>query len=1574
MLHRCRNAEYWDGTLQGRPAIIKRFPDSREAHWREFILQSRISHSALLSATEAGVTSGDHFAYCMPVSFAPRRITTIPDPGLFAAQILSLAAALRSKGFCFRWDGLLVQDPGSGRVFLPGINILRWRPDAETRTLAQLREIVCENGHDCDIDGILRKWERRKDQRLDGCLHEMMQHAAASPSIIPARFEIPRTQELELIGGLLQLVRQSRGRAVLFQSDPGGGKSSLLAQIYKDLLLRDVDLVFHQAPRESRPFRSIRRFLDIFFEQCGAYQSHHSEFSAGRWNRPGQDLLAVPEEALVADLLRLIERRHAETERSCVFLVDDLDGFDPQSLSVIARLVRGMESSSVLFVATCTRRLENMPEALVTLPVETLPENAFEQSCILPLWKSDQRSSTVRSVYRQTSGNPLLFHEAFLQTLRRSEKGLRWDEGEWMLTDVQAPSIPASVASLYLKRLPELSVNESRFLEAAAVQGCAFDPALLNVEEPLRATILTSLREKGILMQSQESWRFVLPVFADLFYERLEDSQRRSLHLQVAEKLSAESSGSRHAEIARHFLRGGQFAEALKHACLASAEIRFNTAQIVLPILEELQIKSTDLEESHRLLLLREKAQLLFRKGKYPAAAEAFEQALQLVPEDGEEKFDLQVRIAESSFLNNDIHGALLALRDVEQKAASIRNSKLLVRFYLCRGMCGWHRGRRDKKDFEEALSLADEQQDYESLAYGYRLLAELEYRSGTLTTARAMAARALKFARKTPSHLECGHAFRILGMIAWHRSLHHTAGRIFQRSIRHFSRAGSMDGVARVWTLLGNVHVEQYRFQEATSAFQKASALFGQLDHPLEVSLAQFNLGLVYIEQAKLQEAEKIYQRCRIMDRKTGNKRYYAYDLRALAVVAVLRGFHRKASDLLNKTLEICEELQAEGDILQTQMIRLMNELEQKNYRQARPLAELLRDKLESVQEPMAQAEIHYLLGHYHGYINETEKAQENLDEALRLARKIRYYKLIGMSLILKLVFRNTAPQRKDRDLRRAISCFHRSQNELRLADYLLKLYQAYPALLKEREHALRLAKMEKLYRHLRHRPKHKLVRQLAMSQAQRPSDSEPMYDWWHSLLKVMHGEGDLETRIQGALALLTEEMRASTAGLWFKDAAWIRVEYPKDPKVDGGTDFYETIWKRVAAKKEALCVELSEESELAESSWARLNDIRSLMAVPVAQEGKVLGMWYYERRGMDSPFTRKDLGKAAFSAMATLPAILNALQDGVVATIDDGPVPRIDVDFVGKGPAMQSLQRQIARLAPLDISVLILGESGTGKELIARSLHRNSPRASAPFVALNCSAIPESLVESELFGHAKGAFTGASMTKQGSIERANGGTLFLDEIGDLSLAAQAKLLRVMQEKEIQRLGETTPRKMDVRFLFATHKDLKKMVRDGAYREDLFYRISVYSLQVLPLRERPEDIPLLLSHLTEKYSRSFSRGRVQYAPAALQALCEYSWPGNVREMENAVQTLLVNADSGGRIDLKDLPAQIRSGASFRASSGMSLESARQEFEREFLKQALSRNAWNKTQTARELGITRQGLIQMIQRLGIENS
>jgi two-component system response regulator HydG len=242
----------------------------------------------------------------------------------------------------------------------------------------------------------------------------------------------------------------------------------------------------------------------------------------------------------------------------------------------------------------------------------------------------------------------------------------------------------------------------------------------------------------------------------------------------------------------------------------------------------------------------------------------------------------------------------------------------------------------------------------------------------------------------------------------------------------------------------------------------------------------------------------------------------------------------------------------------------------------------------------------------------------------------------------------------------------------------------------------------------------------------------------------------------------------------------------------------------------------------------------------------------------------------------------------------------------IIGKSPSMQAVINLLRRAAPTTAHVLITGESGTGKEIVARALHNMSPRKPHGFLAINCSAIPEALLESELFGHQKGAFTGATQNKAGLLADADKGTFFLDEIGDLSLSLQAKLLRFLQDKEIRPVGSNTPQKVDVRILAATHKDLAKGIRDGWFREDLFYRLNVIPLHLPPLRSRAEDVQLLAEHFIQKASANYDMPRKKLTAAALRKLMAYSWPGNVRQLENVIERAMVLAP-GDRIDVDDL-------------------------------------------------------------------
>jgi len=311
----------------------------------------------------------------------------------------------------------------------------------------------------------------------------------------------------------------------------------------------------------------------------------------------------------------------------------------------------------------------------------------------------------------------------------------------------------------------------------------------------------------------------------------------------------------------------------------------------------------------------------------------------------------------------------------------------------------------------------------------------------------------------------------------------------------------------------------------------------------------------------------------------------------------------------------------------------------------------------------------------------------------------------------------------------------------------------------------------------------------------------------------------------------------------------------------------------------------------------------------------------------------------------------------------------------LLGQSPQMQSLYEQLEMILDVPVTVLITGESGTGKELVAEAIHFLGPRRDKPFVKINCVAIPDSLLESELFGHEKGAFTGATERKLGRLERANGGSVLLDEIGDMGLSIQAKLLRFLQEHALERLGGSGSIPVDVRVMAATNRDLPGLVREGKFREDLYYRLNVVSLRVPPLRERTQDIPLLVEHFLEMYNRAFGK-EVILSSQAMETLLSYKWPGNVRELENTIQRAVVLC-KGGVISPELFPDSVRKKGESEQEPALSLEpglnlnSHLERFERELISQALSKTGWKRQEAAQLLGITRQTLHNKMVRYGL---
>ena len=340
------------------------------------------------------------------------------------------------------------------------------------------------------------------------------------------------------------------------------------------------------------------------------------------------------------------------------------------------------------------------------------------------------------------------------------------------------------------------------------------------------------------------------------------------------------------------------------------------------------------------------------------------------------------------------------------------------------------------------------------------------------------------------------------------------------------------------------------------------------------------------------------------------------------------------------------------------------------------------------------------------------------------------------------------------------------------------------------------------------------------------------------------------------------------------------------------------------------------------------------------------------------------------------TVLAVRNALRQRQLETDNLRLREQLDDNntMIGESIPLRALRQQIAVAAPTNGRILIYGESGTGKELAARAIHHFSPRAASPFVELNCAAIPEELIESELFGHTKGAFTGATQAKRGKFEQADGGTLLLDEVGDMSLKVQSKVLRVLEEQRFEPIGSNTPLQVDVRIIAATNKRLDEEIERGAFRPDLFYRLNVIPFEVPPLRERREDIPLLTDYFNRKYSSAYNRAPKTFTDDAQNRLIEYDWPGNVRELRNTIERVVIMS-SRERIGSEDLPTlgtpeSVKMPPRYNFTS---YREGREAYERDYILRKLAECDGNVTHTAEALGIDRSHLYRRMKALGIND-
>jgi transcriptional regulator with GAF, ATPase, and Fis domain len=408
--------------------------------------------------------------------------------------------------------------------------------------------------------------------------------------------------------------------------------------------------------------------------------------------------------------------------------------------------------------------------------------------------------------------------------------------------------------------------------------------------------------------------------------------------------------------------------------------------------------------------------------------------------------------------------------------------------------------------------------------------------------------------------------------------------------------------------------------------------------------------------------------------------------------------------------------------------------------------------------------------------------------------------------------------------------------------------------------------------------------------------------------------------------------------------------------------------IAKVVKTRRPVIISDAMSDDEFAGAKSVMHLKVSSVICVPLLDRGRLLGLIYVGNDSIRDLFQDQTLRVLTVFASQAALIVANALLLDELRVDNKRLHDRLEQyrfgEIVGTSPPMQQVFRKVEKIAPTDISVLITGETGTGKELIAREIHNRSPRAGKPFITINCGAIPENLLESELFGHVKGAFTGAVANKQGKFQAADGGTLFLDEIGEMPIELQVKILRALQERVVFRVGDTRAEACDIRILAATNRDLEKEIANGRFREDLYYRLNVVNVELPPLRARGDDVLVIARYLLSRYAREYDAKVKGFSPNAAVAIRKHNWPGNIRELENRIKKAIVLCESTviGPDDLGltgDTLPQI-----------LTLAEAKDKFQRDYINEVLALNNGNRTKTARDLGVDPRTVFRHLEKEG----
>lgn len=1228
------------------------------------------------------------------------------------------------------------------------------------------------------------------------------------------------------------------------------------------------------------------------------------------------DLLPIDEKR---ELGALVARVCAATETAALVVT-----CEPSALASVRDLVE------------CTPHVGNGEGG--ALPLDVRPMTGFSSREILDLVSDATctRTSIALASWlgRQTDGNPLFVRE-LVSHLVQSGRALIGPEGVEIRADAESPlEVPLSIESVLRERVLALPPEERRVVEALSLgpgMMCEVMQEVCSLEEARLQSAMSSLRYRGMLKDADSDWSSALSsdLLRDVVSCLLDANERKLLHNRVASiwqrsRGPQANSAMRDEVVAYHLYNGSESRLAVPFAVRAldrTAEaLRVDESQLFLEMLENLREELNEQGGIPASVLLRV-AKEYWNLGRTSLCIRACELARGLLRGDAavspQMSLDFASLLGKALSLSGDLSSSASVFSQAMSEALEAGDVEGLVKIQL--GMCLVHQMRGE---FQELDALANE------------AVAQLDCCGRSKLQGAAYSAK--------------GNA--LLALCRWEEAKEWHA-----QAVQHERESGNTGLLARSVGNLGLSYFHLGEWSEAQAYFDEALRYSRETKSAYSLELALGNLAMLRMRQGHLDDASDLFQEALQWGRRGGDDWGVALSLSDLGESERMRGNREHAQTLFARAEELMAEIGSRDD-----------------------LPELKRRWAESL---VASGQ----LASAAGMLADAQRLAESMGNQLEVAN--------CLNALADLQVHSGEPTLAIETASEAVEQLRRLGAKYELGLALANLGRAYLGTGDADDGIAALEKAHEEFRQLGARRDARSVQeQLAAATGDAPSIVEQLPSEKQRLAALYRSSHSLASaRTSEALAENLADIAA--ASIPADSVGTLLVSAMKDPHVVLSTlcgSSEDTVALRAIAfaalgqitggHGEPVRMNLAECGDAARRTLS-MHGVASALVIPISLHERMMGALCLAYRSKKRDFSEEDV--RFLTALATQAATFIDNVEMRKRLTQELESLRWIVDgrhmfsrIVGQSLPMQNLFAVLEKVARTSVTVLLEGESGTGKELVARAIHQNGPRKDERFVAQNCAALPEQLLESELFGHVRGAFTGAHRDKSGLFEAADGGTFFLDEIADMPLSLQVKLLRVLQDGEIRRVGATDPIGVDVRIVAATNKSLREEVDAGRFREDLYYRLDVVRIEMPPLRDRRDDIPLLAQHFLNGLCKEAGEPARGFTDTAMEALVNYDWPGNVRELENEIQRAVALSEPGSTIVMESLSERIRSVQvaihPLKPGARLSLKDMVEDVERRVIVQVLNEQDWNKSRTAQILGLSRQGLLKKIARFGLK--